>query len=207
MGRDSVLNIESYKASYLFAINLPTFFVDYLGKAVNSASDIHLEAIPQANSTVQDVINAINAALKDKKSCCVSKLTWVLHGAGGSFMIIGPGDLPPENYNNAKDPSLANKIDSNNAKPIFDSMAKQVNFCHICEIYLLSCNMGLKEKIPQTLANATGCIVFAPAGYCYANPKEPEYSKIRQEIENHPVYPNSRDDTFYAFIPLTPSTK
>ena len=69
-------------------------------------------------------------------------------------------------------------------------------------LYLLSCNMGVKQGgIPQMLADATGCTVHAPMGYCWTNVKEPEKSKIKREYKNHKLYDNSKDDAFNEYTP------
>jgi hypothetical protein len=69
----------------------------------------------------------------------------------------------------------------------------------ICEVYILSCNVGL-GKIGQELANGTGCKVYAPNGYCYPNRKEPDDSKIVPKTRSHPVNPGGGDE----FVPFDP---
>lgn len=179
--------------------NRPEIIIDAPGRVVNSASYIQIS--PQAlGGTVQDALDKAKEEFEKSKKCCVKTLVWILHGSGGEFMIVGPGNRNRNEYNHSRNPQKATMIDKSNANAIAESFSTQLKFCTSCTIYLLSCNTGVKEEgIPQSFANKTGCTVFAPRGYCYPNPQKPEQSRIDSHYKDYPIYPGSKDGEFREY--------
>jgi RHS repeat-associated protein len=101
-------------------------------------------------------------------------------------------------------------LDDPSAKPFGHSLVSRACFCSPCTIWLLGCNAGL-GSMPQTLANATGCTVNAPQGYCYPNARNPGGSKVVPSIPagdpHHPgglpAYPGAGSG-FGSYPPNTP---
>ena len=88
---------------------------------------------------------------------------------------------------------------------MFSKLAREVNFCFPCTIYLCSCHLGL-GTVPQKVADATSCVVYAPQGYCQPNAKKPAKSKVLDEIppEYEKVYDNAKKDTWTKYDPNIP---
>lgn len=51
-----------------------------------------------------------------------------------------------------------------------------------------------------TIAQETGCVVYAPMGFIYGDLNKLRTSKIIKEYEEQ-SYPEARDDTFAVFYP------
>ncbi len=133
-----------------------------------------------------------------QKGECLKRLTIVAHGNPDIIDIGGsPDSTPPGDLRGRVNRDVS--IDERNARRVGERIKKLICFCKPCEVYILSCNVGL-GKIAQQLANGTGCKVFAPNGYCYPNRKGPDDSKIVPKTRKHPAYPGGGDE----FVPFAP---
>jgi hypothetical protein len=198
---------------YAFSGNDLLNFIDYLGlkpdcsdctKPVNA-----LSASPDApgvrgkdkiaddkEGNVARLLSHI--ANQVQKGQCVKRLTIVAHGNPDVLDIAGtPDSAPPPGRGGQVNREVS--IGEGNARRVGERIKKLICFCKPCEVYILSCNVGL-GKIGQELANGTGCKVYAPNGYCYPNRKEPDDSKIVPKTRSHPVYPGGGDE----FVPFDP---
>ena len=205
--RRDLFDIAGGLNMYCFITDSPLLNTDHLGKVVISAPDVGLQT-ELSDGTVQDSLNSAKEEQRRKKLCCVKEFAWVLHGdAEHDAMLVGRGNRKKKEYNHSRDPNQATIIDLHNAQSIATALRNTIKFCSPCTIYLLSCNMGVREGgIPQIFANQTGCEVFAPRGYCYPNVREPEKSRIEANYtapdgEVQTTYPGSKDGAFRRYIP------
>ncbi|NCC60829.1 MAG: RHS repeat-associated core domain-containing protein [Verrucomicrobiae bacterium] len=153
-----------------------------------------IDRIP-SGAIVSDFIQGIMKNVRPGE--CINRLTIIAHG-NSDIMAIGgaesPTPWPPGEKKVNADPAIYSKNATRIGKHI-----KGLCVCDPCYIYLLSCNVGLGD-IGQSLANGSGCIVYAPSGYCYPNRDEPGNSKIVPEIPGEKVYPGA-GDRFNIFLP------
>jgi hypothetical protein len=125
-------------------------------------------------------------------------------GAHGNPGIVDTAGLY---YENGSPPDQHGGIDGEtsiteyNAKRVGHHIKNLICLCKPCEIYILSCHVGL-GGIGQNLANGSGCTVYAPNGFSHNNYANPEKSVITRTDPHHPNYdwPGS-GDSFVKFEP------
>jgi RHS repeat-associated protein len=142
--------------------------------------------------TLSDAVKTISDQLA---ACeCIKRLTIVAHGNPDGAWIRGRH--AGEDWNTPAVTKMTKGLDSNvltsdSAGAFGTALSSDACFCKDCTIYILACNTGL-GGMPQALANATGCKVFAPKGYCSPNPGDPGKSGVNPSIppKTDPHYPD-----------------
>jgi RHS repeat-associated protein len=199
---------------YVFVENDPKTAYDFLGLAgrcvcakrpryiLVSTSPREPGAISSSGrATASDLARAINKQLQDVKRDCIRKLSVSAEGDTKGFSLYS--DFRNFRVNQSEQFADANDISEVNAYVIFKKLGRLFCFCSYCEIRLLSCQVG-QGKVGQLIANATGCVVFAPLGYCSPNFLSPENSPVYEDLKRRnqilrkgeawaTFYPEARD--------------
>ena len=116
---------------------------------------------------------------------CLSTLVIEAHG---NETVVSTGGLnPPVLPPNIGRVEGDTDINPFNASRVGNRIKSALCLCKPCKIYLLSCHVGL-GNIPQKLATATGCTVFAPKGFCHPNLGDPIASPIQPTDPHYPNY-------------------
>jgi RHS repeat-associated protein len=168
---------------YCFVLNNAVNATDFLGlcdskgRPVNvvvqaTASDTHYRNIPR----VRDIAGVVLEMNKIKDCECVRRLAIAAHGSKYGFTLNSDGDRSTVGKYTDTD------VRDSNATTIFTKLKSKVCFCKPCEIYLLSCEVGL-GKVPKMIASATGCRVIATNGLCWPNPRNPPKSPIYEDLD------------------------
>ena len=170
------------------------------GDGEGSATFDGTEKTTNPNDVIEDIKK------QAKGDCCVKLLTLVGHSNGkNSFRFVVTGEAPIF----GADQDAANAINQDNADAFFEQLSSEVSFCAPCYIYMLGCGAGL-TPLPQKLASATGCKVFAPNTYCSPDNTSPWKSELELsippgELDNYPgglePLPGG-SSTFSSFEPL-----
>ena len=207
IGRDPI-SIQNEYNKYCFVKNRNTFCFDFRGLRIKYISVNATEEYSShwtTNMTGDDFNNLISTVKGELgNACCVNILQIIIHGYKDGAIIKPPhGESISEDSLNQG--GKINWINDNNAYDLFSKLAREVNFCFPCTIYLCSCHLGL-GTVPQKVADATSCVVYAPQGYCQPNAKKPAKSKVLDEIppEYEKVYDNAKKDTWTKYDPNIP---
>jgi len=137
-----------------------------------SAGDISASNLDKAlgEESIAGFVRDVAATIPEGK--CVRKLIIVAHG-NQLTLTLGKNSAHYVDQGNSKDQNVT----QNNVLLFAKDLNSVICFCAPCEIFLLSCNTGLGGWV-QTIADETGCTIYAPEGFCFPDASDPLSSKL-----------------------------
>lgn len=186
-----------------FVKNSPFHFIDYTGlflfnqnqPGVPRPQNVYVSAtgnwslakrVPEA--TTNSLINTIKGQVK--KCNCIKELQLLIHSNPTSMVVNQTGE----------------KITESNVEQVFNQLRNDDGssiFCPNCLIFMEACHLGL-GKIPQIIANVTGCKVRGAKGFSNGIPLFPRLSRSKKTAGGRHPYKGIAEDDYKIFEPEIP---